>query len=122
MFKKNALIAFPLAAAGVVLLVTQSGRAQQPIAGPFTAQQSAAGRAAYATNCAACHGADLSGQGSAAALSGGLFMGGWGDKTAGDLVNFLLGAMPPGNPGGLGEATYLNIAAFILESNGSRAG
>src|SRR5438105_9035697 len=119
MLKKNALIAFAVAGAGAALFVTQSGKAQQPgNAGPFTAQQSAAGRAAYATNCAACHGADLSGQGSAAALSGGLFMGGWGDKTAGDLVSFLLGAMPPGNPGGLGEATYLNIVSFILESNG----
>ena len=30
--------------------------------------------------------------------------------------------MPPGNPGGLGEPTYLNIVAFLLESNGARAG
>jgi hypothetical protein len=30
-------------------------------------------------------------------------------------------AMPPGNPT-LGEQNYLNIAAFILDSNGARPG
>ena len=32
------------------------------------------------------------------------------------------GAMPPTNPGGLTDATYVNIAAFILQYNGSRPG
>ena len=41
-----------------VLLVT----GQQPsAAGPFTAEQANAGRAAFQTNCAGCHGADLMG-------------------------------------------------------------
>jgi alcohol dehydrogenase (cytochrome c) len=49
-------------------------------------------------------------------------MSSWGDRTPGDLVTFLKGAMPPGNPGSLGEQAYINITAFILDYNGARAG
>ncbi len=93
---------------------------QQP--GPFTAAQVDTGRAAYQANCAGCHGADLGGRNDASALQGGLFMGSWGGRTTKDLIGFLEGSMPPTNPGGLGEPTYLAIAAFILNSNGARAG
>src|SRR6185369_1960985 len=94
----------------------------QQAAGPFTAQQADAGRTAYQTNCSGCHAADLSGIGNALPLSGLPFTGSWGNRTVGDLVGFMEGAMPPNNPGGLGEQNYLNIAAFILQSNGARAG
>jgi len=106
---------------GVLQLAGQQG-AQQGNAGPFTAQQADAGRAAYQTNCAGCHAADLSGIGNALPLAGLPFTGSWGNRTVGDLVGFLEGAMPPNNPGGLGEQNYLSIAAFILQSNGARAG
>jgi alcohol dehydrogenase (cytochrome c) len=99
---------------------------QQPggtnAAGPYTARQAASGRAVYQASCAGCHGADLGGQGSASALAGSLFMGSWGDRTTADLMGFLEGAMPPGNPGSLGEEAYLNVVAFILDSNGARPG
>jgi alcohol dehydrogenase (cytochrome c) len=95
---------------------------QQGVAGPFTAQQADAGRAAYQQNCSGCHAADLSGIGNALPLAGLPFTSSWGSRTAGDLVGFMEGAMPPTNPGGLGEQNYLNIAAFVLQSNGARAG
>jgi alcohol dehydrogenase (cytochrome c) len=95
---------------------------QQGAAGPFTAQQADAGRTAYQTSCSGCHAADLSGIGNALPLSGLPFTGSWGNRTVGDLVGFMEGAMPPNNPGGLGEQNYLNITAFILQSNGARAG
>ena len=95
---------------------------QQGAAGPFTAQQADAGRTAYQTNCAGCHAADLSGIGNALPLSGLPFTGSWGNRTVGDLVGFMEGAMPPTNPGALGEQNYLNITAFILQSNGARPG
>ena len=95
---------------------------QQAGTGPFTAQQADAGRAAYQANCAGCHAADLSGIGNALPLAGTPFVSGWGNRTVGDLVGFMEGAMPPNNPGGLGEQNYLNITAFILQTNGARAG
>ncbi len=94
----------------------------QQAAGPYTAQQAAAGRTIYSANCSSCHGADLSGLNSASALAGGLFMSSWGDRTPSDLISFLEGAMPPGNPGSLGEQAYVSVTAFILDFNGARAG
>ncbi len=110
---------FLVAAAGSVMIV--AGQQATP-AGPYTAAQATAGRAVYQASCASCHGPDLGGLSNAAPLAGGLFMGSWGDRTPADLVAFMQGAMPPGNPGSLGEAAYLNVTAFILDSNGARAG
>ena len=45
-----------VAISGVVVLI-----AQQRPAGPYTADQVGAGRAAFQTNCASCHAANLSG-------------------------------------------------------------
>jgi alcohol dehydrogenase (cytochrome c) len=108
-------------ASALVVACTQAGMAQQP-AGPYTATQTANGRAIYQANCSGCHGADLAGLNSASALAGGLFMSSWGDRTTKDLVAFLEGAMPPGNPGSLGEAAYVDVTAFILDFNGARPG
>jgi PQQ-dependent dehydrogenase (methanol/ethanol family) len=116
--KKLLIPVFLLAALYAVLQLP----GQQTPAGPFTAQQADAGRTAYETNCSGCHAADLSGIGNALPLAGLPFTSSWGNRTAGDLVSFMEGAMPPTNPGGLGDQNYLNIAAFILESNGARPG
>jgi len=115
------LIAIGIAGAALVTGVLTAQQSATAVA-PFTAAQAEAGRTAYQANCAGCHGADLGGRNDASALQGGLFMGSWGNRTTADLLGFMQGAMPPGNPGGLGEANYLNIAAFILEQNGARAG
>jgi alcohol dehydrogenase (cytochrome c) len=112
--------ALVLALAGAYGVVRVAG--QGPAAGPFTAQQADAGRTAYQANCASCHNPDLSGSGNAAPLAGSVFMGGWGSRTTQDLVGFMSGSMPPTNPGSLTDATYVNIAAFILQYNGSRPG
>ena len=50
-----------------VLLLT----AQQRPAAPFTAAQSASGRATYTENCAGCHNADLTGAGKLMSVAGG---------------------------------------------------
>src|SRR5262245_39763978 len=106
-FKQHSLTALVFATALTIVIVAIPPGSAQQAAGPFTAAQATAGRAAYTQNCAGCHGADLSGQGNAAPLAGGLFMGSWGDKSPADFIGFLEGAMPPGNPGGLGEQNYV---------------
>ena len=122
--KKRNLIAIAAGSLGAAVLLTGVLTGQQPAGqpGPFTQAQVDAGRTAYQTNCAGCHGDDLGGRNDASALAGGLFMGSWGARTTADLLGFMQGSMPPGNPGGLGEANYLNIAAFILNQNGAAAG
>ncbi len=111
-----------LALAGAYGVVRLAGQQAAMPAGPFTAAQAEAGRAAYTANCASCHNADLTGSGNAAPLAGGVFMGGWSNRTTQDLVGFMQGAMPPTNPGGLTEAAYLDISAYILQYNGARPG
>ena len=95
---------------------------QQTAAGPYTAAQAAAGRTAYQASCAGCHLPDLAGRNEAPQLSGANFMTQWGAKTARELITFMQTAMPPENAGSLGQQTYVNLAAFLLQSNGAPAG
>src|ERR1700687_219058 len=102
MFNRNSIL---IAACGAAALTgVLIGQQSVTAVGPFTAAQVAAGRTAFDASCAGCHGAHLAGRNDAAQLAGSLFMGSWGNRTTHDLVNFMEGAMPPGNPGGLGEA------------------
>src|SRR5581483_10716216 len=101
--KRNLLaIAGGSLGAAVLLTGVLTGQQPAPQQGPFTQAQVDAGRTAYQTSCAGCHGDDLGGRNDASALAGGLFMGSWGGRTTADLLGFMQGSMPPGNPGGLG--------------------
>lgn len=88
-------------------------------AGSFTAEQAEAGQRAYNSNCAQCHGRQLEGP-DAPGLAGQDVMGNW--DTAGGLYDFISVAMPPSAPGLLGEETYVNIVAYIMEFNGAVPG
>jgi len=113
-----------IAVAGLTVAAMPPVAGQQPAAAgsPFTAAQATAGAAAYQANCATCHQPDLRGQGTATPLAGQAFIGAWGSRPASDLLSFIQLTMPPGSPGTLSADTYASIAAFILQSNGARAG
>jgi alcohol dehydrogenase (cytochrome c) len=103
-------------ACGVLVIAAQ----QQPsTAGPFTAEQANAGRTAFQANCAGCHGADLMGY---PPLAGAAFMGGWSTRNTRDLFGLIQTTMPTDRPGALSADTYVNIVAFILQSNGRTPG
>lgn len=85
----------------------------------FTAEQATQGQTEYAQQCAQCHGTRLEGT-EAPGLMGQDVMGNW--DTAGGLYDFISVAMPPAQPGQLGEAAYLNIVAFIMRENGAQPG
>ena len=111
------LVIAALATGGLVMVT-----GQQAPAGQYTAAQAAAGRTAYDTQCASCHLPDLRGSGDAAPLAGAEFIGAWGRRTTRELLSFMQLTMPPSRPGGLSQEEYVNIAAFILQSNGAPAG
>ncbi len=111
------LAAMALASSGLVLVAGQG-----PAAPRYTAPQAAAGRTAYQQQCASCHQADLKGQGDAAPLVGPEFIGAWGLRSTRELLSFMQLTMPPTRPGALGPDEYVDIAAFILQSNGAPAG
>ena len=111
---------------GLIVLVTGNVvilGGQQPVpVRPFTAAQATAGRTAYQANCSGCHLPSLGGQGDVPPLAGPVFVGAWQNRTARDLLSFIQLTMPPSNAGGLAQQDYLNITAFILQSNGAAAG
>ncbi len=95
---------------------------QQPAAPPvYSAEQAAAGRAAYQASCASCHVADLGGRNEAPQLAGGDFMNTWRNRTTKDLFDYMSATMPPGGPS-LSPDQYAGIVAYILQQNSAAAG
>jgi len=115
---KGSILGASLLAVGAVYALAQETLAP----GPFTADQVAAGRTAYMASCAACHQANLSGQGDALPLAGRQFITGWSGRTSRDLYTLMHASMPATAPGSLDAATYANITAFILYANGAKPG
>jgi len=115
---KALTLGLSLALAVALTLSAQPTPGGPPIIG---AAQVAAGQASYKENCASCHLPDLAGQNEAPQLAGGNFMNTWRARTTRDLIEYMQATMPPGRPS-LAEADYVNIAAFILRSNGAAMG
>ena len=90
--------------------------------GIHTAEQAENGRADYTRSCAICHRTDLQGNFESPPLAGPNFLNFWGDLTPQDLVERIRLTMPPDRPGRLGDQTYLDIVAYLLQANGAPAG
>jgi mono/diheme cytochrome c family protein len=88
----------------------------------FTAEQAARGKTAYDANCVSCHGPDLLTANYGPPLAGDYFAGKWVGKTAAALYTHTHDRMPPSRPGQLGDETYADLVAYILEVNGLPAG
>lgn len=97
-----------------MLMAAVPGQAQV-----FTQAQADQGQKDYDGQCAMCHGAELLGP-NAPALVGTEVMHNF--STAAGLYDYISVAMPPQAPGRLGEEVYVNILAYVLESNGAQAG
>ena len=85
----------------------------------FTADQASKGEAAYYANCAMCHGAKLEG------ISGPALAGrdaNLQSQSTKDVYTYTIVQMPVGNAGGLSSTVYVEIMAFLLKSNGHKAG
>lgn len=107
-------------AAAAILVFASSALAQAPPA--FTAAQAAAGGAAYAQYCAACHGEALLGGQFGPALKGRSFQNQWGGAPLDELYTYLRRSMPPAAVGQLGESTYAAILAKLMADNGAAPG
>jgi S-disulfanyl-L-cysteine oxidoreductase SoxD len=110
-----------MAAAMAASVGVTAGPQAPPHSSAFTAEQAAAGRAAYARSCAGCHMPDLSGNGDIPQLSGELFLSTWRTRSTKELVDYLSATMPPEGPRP-GTETFLAISAYVLQSNGAAAG
>jgi alcohol dehydrogenase (cytochrome c) len=83
-----------------------------------TAAQMSAGQAEYGQHCSTCHGETLR-QLPDALLAGREFAAAWNERSAGELVEQIRATMPPTEPAGLSDETYVNITAFLLQANGA---
>ena len=87
----------------------------------YSLKQAAEGRDVYATHCAQCHGANLAGSEAGPALSGSGFIDRWVGKPWRKFVSVTVNSMPTSNPGGLSDADYGAVLAFVLYQNGYSA-
>ena len=85
--------------------------------GVYTEPQARRGRTEYMQACASCHAEDLRGKGTAPSLVEESFAFQWGDTSVGDLFVRTRTLMPSDRPNSLSSQSYIDIIAFILESN-----
>jgi cytochrome c5 len=115
-------------ALAVLLLAALAAEAQNAsspsiLSGVFTAEQAKRGNDAYQASCSACHGSDLHATDPEAVdLAGPAIRAKWNGKTLQDRFETIRDTMPPGNTNTLGDKTYMDILAFILQSNEFPAG
>jgi len=128
---KGAILAFtyagegaeePPAISGASPVSSGTPTARGPAGAPpqFTSQQSAAGKKAYQSRCAVCHGTTLTNGVYGTALAGGYFHDKWSGRTVRSLFEKSK-SMPPSAPASLSNNVYAEIVAFILEANGAKA-
>jgi mono/diheme cytochrome c family protein len=108
------LLFVPAAAAA---LLAQSGAEPATVwDGVFTADQSRSGRALYDEHCSGCH---RGGQSSVNPENfGDGFQSAWGEDYLSSLYDVIEQTMPRGNPNSLQRAEYVDIVAYLLDSNG----
>ena len=117
----SALIPF-----AAVLVLHSTLHAQPPTKsvwdGVYTQDQANRGKALYSTECASCHGAELTGGEMAPGLAGGEFISGWDGLTVGDLFERIRISMPQNAPGSLSGQQNADILAFVFSVNKFPAG
>lgn len=94
------------------------------IAVAFTPSQADRGQQAYDRSCAKCHQPDLQGDQvtEAPALVGDTFDAHWAGQPIKELFEKVSTKMPADTPGSLSSTAYLDIVAYILQSNKAAAG
>jgi mono/diheme cytochrome c family protein len=90
--------------------------------GVYTAAQAERGRDAYMESCSGCHREDLRGGAEALPLIGPRFIDQWREDKLSSLFTHISTRMPRAPRPKLALNTYLDIVAFILQSNGYPAG
>jgi mono/diheme cytochrome c family protein len=93
--------------------------AQSANDGVYSSAQAKRGKTGYDQHCASCHSPDLTGSPvyGYPPLAGDVFMSHWKDRTVGDLLTLIRTTMPQNKPDSLEPAVYLDIVAYLLESN-----
>ena len=103
-------------------VVVAEGQQRSVRDGVYTQRQAERGQAIYAAQCEACHKPDLRGEQMTPSLVGVSFAFRWNGRSLADYFTGLRSTMPQSAPGGLSDATYVDLVAFILAENDYPAG
>lgn len=90
--------------------------------GLYSARQAQHGKTLYTSQCAMCHGDDMSGMGPSPALTGEDFMAKWKGQPVSKLFSKIKMTMPQSHPGSLTGDQAAQLVAYILQKNGLPAG
>ena len=116
----NARIVTTAAAAALLAAIASAQTARRTVwDGAYTNAQAQRAMATYDSICSRCH--ILTGDGKGA-LTGDAFWTAFTQKTVADLLTYVKTSMPNGNAGSLSAATYNDLVALILKSNGFPSG
>ena len=108
---------------GALVADAQDASSPSIWSGVFTTAQAKRGDDAYQASCSSCHGSDLRATDSEAVdLTGPAFRAKWSGKTLEERFETIRDSMPLGNANSLGDKTYMDILAFILQFNDFPAG
>ena len=103
---------------GALVADAQDASSPSIWSGVFTAAQAKRGDEAYQASCSGCHGSNLRATDAEAVdLTGPGFRVKWNGKTLGERFETIRDTMPLGNANSLGDKTYMDILAFVLQSN-----
>ena len=83
----------------------------------YTIAQAERGPTAYLENCAACHGENMDDGEFAIPLKGVNFRQQWRVRSLAQLFTVTSVTMPQDRPGRVGDETYADILAYILQDN-----
>ena len=117
----RSIFATSAAAAALVLSSVIAG-AQAPAnvwEGAYTEAQAIRGATVFGQSCGNCHTLEAQGR---RPLTGDKFWQSYTQRTVGDLLDYVRKSMPNNNPGSLSAASYNDVVALILQSNGLPAG
>jgi len=117
-------IALCLTAAGIAATTVEAQDAPHSVwVGVYTAVQAQRGAQVFATQCVACHGENLAGDGAEVpALTGKMFLYKWDSLALQSLFDLIHTAMPLSNPGSLSGQETADLTAYILSMNQIPAG
>jgi mono/diheme cytochrome c family protein len=103
---------------GALMADAQDVSGPSILSGVFSAVQAKRGGDAYQASCSGCHGSDLHATDAEAVdLTGPAFRAKWNGKTLEERFETIRDTMPLGNANTLGDKTYMDILAFILQFN-----
>ena len=103
---------------GAMVAAAQDASGPSSGSGVFTAAQAKRGDDAYQASCSGCHGNNLRATDPEAVdLTGPAFRAKWNGKALAERFEKIRDTMPLGNGNSLGDKTYMDILAFILQFN-----